>query len=270
MTEKSTAGPATTVKQCCARLYESDFARVLLGDSFHPGGLCLTERLGILLNLTPGSRVLDVASGAGTSALFLAERFGCEVVGVDYSAQNVERANELAVSKNLASCVHFEAGDAERLGVPDASFNAILCECAFCTFPDKSAASREFARVLRRGGRIGISDLTRTIVLPKELEDLLAWIACIANAQPIENYADQLHSAGFELQTIENHDNALTEMVRQIQARLFGVEIMAGLKKIDMPGIDLASARRVAKAALCAVQQEHLGYAIVTAGKPML
>ena len=41
-----------TVKQCCARLYESDFAKMLLGDSFHPGGLKLTERLGTLLGLT--------------------------------------------------------------------------------------------------------------------------------------------------------------------------------------------------------------------------
>ena len=78
-----------TVKQCCARLYESDFAKLLLGDSFHPGGLKLTERLGELLKLGPHSRVLDVASGKGTSALFLAERFGSEVVGIDYSSQNV-------------------------------------------------------------------------------------------------------------------------------------------------------------------------------------
>ena len=82
-----------TVKQCCARLYESDFAKMLLGDSFHPGGLKLTERLGTLLGLTAQSRVLDIASGKGTSALFLAERFGCEVLGIDYSGQNVEKAS---------------------------------------------------------------------------------------------------------------------------------------------------------------------------------
>ena len=79
-----------TVKQCCARLYESDLARILLGDSFHPGGTKLTERLGEILDLSGQSRVLDIASGTGTSALFLAERFGCEVVGVDYGSHNVE------------------------------------------------------------------------------------------------------------------------------------------------------------------------------------
>jgi arsenite methyltransferase len=60
---------ADEVKACCAALYESDWARLLLGDSLHPGGLALTERLGSLLGLGPGDRVLDVACGPGTSAL---------------------------------------------------------------------------------------------------------------------------------------------------------------------------------------------------------
>jgi len=77
------------LKSCCANLYESDFARILLGDSFHPGGLNLTGRLGELLGLAPGVRVLDVASGKGTSAMYLAKRFGCEVVGVDFGASDV-------------------------------------------------------------------------------------------------------------------------------------------------------------------------------------
>src|SRR5260370_41234408 len=94
------------VKQCCAQLYESDFAKILLGDSFHPGGLRLTERLGSLLDLTPESQVLDVASGNGTSAFFLAERFGCHVVGIDYGAQNIAQANSRAAFRELASRFH--------------------------------------------------------------------------------------------------------------------------------------------------------------------
>src|SRR5260370_14679163 len=85
-----TNSPGTeTLKQCCAKLYESDPARVLLGDTFHPGGLKLTERVGSLLSLTPESRALDVASGKGTTALFLAERFGCQLVGIDYCGPKV-------------------------------------------------------------------------------------------------------------------------------------------------------------------------------------
>ena len=76
---------AGEMKQCCARLYESEIVSRLLGESFHPGGIALTERLGQLLGLTPASRVLDAASGKGTSAVVLAQRFGCSVIGVDLS-----------------------------------------------------------------------------------------------------------------------------------------------------------------------------------------
>jgi ubiquinone/menaquinone biosynthesis C-methylase UbiE len=256
------------IKQCCARLYESDFARMLLGDSFHPGGVKLTERLGTLLGLTAQSRVLDIASGKGASALFLAERFGCEVLGIDYSGQNVEQAGAAAAAKGMNQRVSFGTGDAERLPVAGSSFDAVICECAFCTFPDKPAAAGEFARVLRGGGAVGLSDLTRGPVLPKELDGLLAWIACIADAQPVDRYAEYLRGAGFSVEAAEPHDEALLEMVNQIRMKLLGAEIMVGLKKLDLPGIDLSEAKQMAQEATAAIRQGALGYAIVSGVKP--
>ncbi len=266
-----TNSPGTeTLKQCCAKLYESDLAKILLGDSFHPGGLKLTERLGSLLQLTQENRVLDAASGNGATALFLAERFGCQVVGIDYSGQNVADASELALGKGLSSLVRFERGDAESLPFPDESFDAIICECAYCTFPNKADAAREFARVLHSGGRVGLSDLTRGPVLPKELDSFLAWITCIADAQPVDTYADYLRSAAFELEEVELHDEALTEMVQQIGMKLLGAEIMVGLNKLRLPGVDFGNAKQLAKSALDAIQNGHLGYVIITASKPPL
>ncbi len=256
------------VKQCCANLYESDFAKLLLGDSFHPGGLKLTERLGQLLQLDKNRRVLDVASGRGTSAIFLADKFGCEVVGLDYGQQNAERANAEATERGLSALVHFEHGDAESLSFADSSFDAVICECAFCTFPEKSSAAGEFARVLKPGGRVGLSDLTRAAELPTELEGLLAWISCIADAQPLETYVAWLRSAGLMPESTETHDEALREMVLQIQRKLFAAEVIIGLKKVDLPGIDLTTAKQMAKAALDTIQNGQLGYAIVIARKP--
>ena len=270
MTTKPDSATAKTLKQCCVQLYESDLAKILLGDSFHPGGLRLTERLGILLNLTPEACVLDVASGTGVSAFFLAERFGCHVVGVDYGSQAMAQANKLASAKGVAARVNFELGDAERLHFPDASFDAVLCECAFCTFPDKSAAAREFARVLRHEGRIGLSDLTRGAVPAQELDSLLAWIACIADAQPAESYAEYLRSADFDVQRVEYHDEALTEMVRQIRMKLLSAEVLVGLKKLALPNTDFASAKDLSQNALAAIQRGHLGYVVLTAVKSAL
>ena len=253
------------VKSCCATLYESDLARMLLGDSFHPGGLRLTQRLGEKLGLRSGIRVLDIASGKGESAIFLARTFGCEVVGIDFSLENVNQATVRVEAAKVAHLVSFRRGDAEKIAFPDASFDALICECAFCTFLDKGAAASEFARVLKPGGRVGLSDLTRAATLPPELTGLLVWIACIADARPVEEYSVYLESAGMREIEIEPHDEALAEMVRDIQGKLLGAELMSKLKNLDLEGIDFAQAKTLARAAADAVRAKTLGYAIVVA-----
>jgi arsenite methyltransferase len=259
---------AAEVKSCCAAVYQSDWARLLLGDSFHPGGLALTERLGQMLGLGPGQRVLDVAAGTGASAIFLARRFGCAIVSVDYSAAAVQEATAAAEVVALADRVHFQQGDAEALAAADGAFDAVVCECAFCTFPNKRAAAGEFARVLRPGGRVGLSDLTRVGELPPALDGLLAWVACIADARPLDEYVQYLERADFAVDHIEAHDDALSELVQGIRTRLLGAELLAKLKKIDLPGADFDQAKTLARAAAAAIAAGRLGYAIVTATKP--
>lgn len=122
--------------------------------------------------------------------------------------------------------------------------------------------------MLRPGGHVGIGDLTRAAELPQELDSLLAWIACIADAQPIEQYVDWFRAAGLTPQATESHDEALIQMVRQIQAKLSGVEIMKGLNKIDLSELDFTAAKWMASAAVTAIQKGQLGCAIITAQKP--
>ena len=251
------------VKACCATLYESDFARTLLGDSFHPGGLRLTARLGEKLGLCAGMRVLDVASGRGETAIFLAQRFGAEITGIDFGQENVRQAEARALEADVSQLVRFQQGDAETLGFADASFDVVLCECAFCTFPDKCRAAAEFARVLRPGGRVGLSDLTRSAELPEELHGLLAWVACIADARPVEEYAGYLEAAGILSVEVETHDEALAEVVRNIQGKLLGAELMTKIQKLALEGLDFDKAKQLARAASEAVRARRLGYALV-------
>jgi len=258
------------LKRCCGRLYESDFAKLLLGDSFHPGGLKLTERLGSLMQLTAGVRVLDVACGTGASALFLARRFGCQVIGIDLSRQNVLRATEAAAAQGLSDQVKFQHSDAEQMAFSDGTFEAVICECAFCTFPDKNAAAHEFARVLCPGGRIGLSDLTRDQELVEQLKGLLAWIACIADAQPVQAYVECLRSAGFDRYEVEPHHEALIEMADQIRGKLLGAEILVGLKKLSLPGVNFVTAKELLKVALETIHDGRLGYTIIIASRPQL
>jgi arsenite methyltransferase len=257
----------TAIKQCCAAVYDSDATKLLLGDSLHPGGTELTERLGRMLNLEPRTRVLDVAAGRGTSALTLATRFGCEVIGLDYSWRNIEAAKRDASERGLSKTVTFYCGDAERLPFADGSFDAIVCECALCAFPNKQSAAAEFVRVLRSGGRVGLSDLTRQGTLPPELGSLVAWIACIADARPLGEYAALLAAAGLKVIATEEHDGALIDFVNQIRTRLLVTEVMLGLNKVALPGLDIAIVKDFTRTALNAIRAGKIGYAILTAAR---
>jgi ubiquinone/menaquinone biosynthesis C-methylase UbiE len=146
-------------KACCAAAYGSDIAALLLGDSYHPGGLSLTRRLAGQLGLSRDAHVLDVASGPGASAMMLAGEFGLRVAGLDLSAANVALAQGRADAEGQADRVSFAVGDAERLPYPDAAFDAVVVECALCTFPNKPAAAAETSRVLCSGGRLGLTDV---------------------------------------------------------------------------------------------------------------
>jgi ubiquinone/menaquinone biosynthesis C-methylase UbiE len=265
-TEPGALSP-TALKQCCAAAYESDAVRLLLGDSLHPGGAEMTERLGRMLGLGPQTRVLDIATGRGTSALTLATQFGGEVIGLDYSPRNTEMAKRDAGERGLGNKVTFYCGDAERLPFADASFDAIVCECALCTFPNKPSAAAEFARVLRAGGRVGLSDLTLQRTLPPELESLAARIACIADAQPLAEYAALLAAAGLKVMATEEHNGALVDFVNQIRRRLLVTEVMVGLNKLVLPGFDIAMVKDFTRHVLEAIRAGKLGYAILTAAK---
>ena len=157
---------------CCAQFYEQDWVQTILGDSFHPGGIDLTKRLVNSLNIRKGDRVLDVACGMGTTTLLVDEQFDSCVTGVDFSEHNIQRAQEIASSKNAS--VEFKIGDAANLPMDDASVDHLICECAVSTFADQPLAVNDFYRVIKSGGKLAISDMVINGKLPEKLEKLIA------------------------------------------------------------------------------------------------
>jgi len=253
------------IKSCCTSAYSSPAARWLLGDSFHPGGPALTGRLARALQVGPGQLVVDVASGPGTSALQVARDTGCDVVGVDLAAASVTAATRAAAQAGLSRRVRFVEGDAEALPLDDASVDGALCECALCTFPDKAMAAREFARVLKPGARVAISDITALREqLPPQLTSMQGWVACIADARPLDEIASLLDDGGLVVETAERHDAALGAMLDHVDARLRTARILgAGLF-----GDGLAKGRELVSAAQDALARGLLGYAVVIASRP--
>lgn len=250
------------LKSCCATAYSSAAARWLLGDTFHPGGARITSRLARPLQVGPGALVLDVASGPGTSALQVARDTGCDVIGVDLAAESVAAATRAAEAAGLGQRVRFVEGDAEALPLADAAVDGALCECALCTFPDKAMAARQLTRVLKPGARVAIADITAMPdELPASLRSTQAWIACIADARPLDEIAALLEDAGLLVETAERHDHELQTMLDQIDARL-KLAHMLGAAPF---GHDVVTARELVTGAKDLLGRGVLGYAVVVA-----
>ena len=136
-------------------------------------------------DLPAGGRVLDIATGSGNAAL-AAARCGCVVTGLDYVPELLERGRSRAAAEGLP--VEFVQGDAERIGYPDETFDAVLSCVGVMFAPDQERAAAELIRVCRVGGTIAlacwtpdgfIGDLFRTVGRhvppPKDLRAPVEW-----------------------------------------------------------------------------------------------
>ena len=199
-------------KACCADLYQSDMARLIMGDTLHPGGLGLTNRLGRLMGLRSGDWVADLASARGESAQALARVFRCNVLGVEFGAEAVRNAQNISPESGRA---HFVRGDAECLPLRSGAFDAAVCECSMSLFINKAQAVAETARLLRPGGRFGLSDVTiEPDSLPPELEGELGQVLCLTSALTADGYVDLLEEGGLS-RSVNKIQRAIT--VRRLQ-----------------------------------------------------
>ncbi len=114
----------------------------------------MAEELCVAADPHGGERVLDVACGSGTAALVAARRY-CEVTGIDYVPELVERARAQAAAEALE--VDFRVADAQALPFPDAAFDVVLSVYGVQFAPDQRKAASELLRVCRPGGRIALA-----------------------------------------------------------------------------------------------------------------
>ncbi|SKA33669.1 Ubiquinone/menaquinone biosynthesis C-methylase UbiE [Enhydrobacter aerosaccus] len=127
-------------------------------DQFHAGGLEASRMLATLAGLAPGQRVLDVGCGIGGPARFLAETFGCSVVGIDLTAEYCRLAEALTQRVGLADKVSFRPADALDLPFDAASFDAVWTQHVAMNIADRPRLYREIHRVLRPGGKLALYD----------------------------------------------------------------------------------------------------------------
>ena len=176
---------ADEVKACCAAALPADVVALILGESYHPGGLELTRRLAGQHRLGPGSGCSTWPAGPAPPRSSWPTSSASRSTGSTWATLAVAKANARAAERGLADRVRFHLGDAERCRCADGSFDAVVCECAFCTFPDKATAAAEMARVLRpAAGSASPTSPLDPERLDAELRTLAGWVACLADARP--------------------------------------------------------------------------------------
>ena len=169
-------------------------------------------RFAAALRLEPGGKLADLACGTGGPGLLVARDTHTSLTGVDFSSVGVARAVERAETVGLAQRAAFIVGTFSDTGLMDGSVDAAMSLDALQYAPNKAAAMIEIARILRPGGRFAFTafemDTARVADLP------VAW------PDPVEDYRDTLHSAGFVVEVYEQTERWLERLTGAYSAVL--------------------------------------------------
>lgn len=253
------------VSTCCAVSYGHPLVRWLLGESFHPGGLALTERLAAHMGVGPGKRVLDLGSGLGASAVHLARTTGCHVTGVTLEREGIEAGLALAERHGVADRVVFVQGDIMSVDLPPASFDHILLECVLSILQDKSSALDRTRGLLAANGTLGLSDVTVCGPPPEQLRGPLGTVGCIGDALSMDEYRALAEANGFAVLHAEDCRAEAAAFLRNIKRKLLVAGIGAKLGKVSVGEGVVAEAKRVLQQVQELVKQGSLGYGLLVA-----
>jgi ubiquinone/menaquinone biosynthesis C-methylase UbiE len=165
------------------------------------------DRVVEALEIEPGARVLDVACGTGGVAL-RAARAGASVVGIDISADQLEKAHASAEEEGLA--IRFDEGDCQELSYGDAEFDGVASAFGAIFAPDQERTAAELARVCRRGGRLALT----------------AW--------QVDPWSETHARAGrVFVEDIDAREWSKEEHVRRLLAAAFDLELQTGQWRIE-------------------------------------
>ena len=265
----SAADGRPEVIACCSTLYGHPLAELIVGESFHPGGLTSTRKLLIASGLPPGARLLDVGCGLGASARLAAAEFGLQVDAVDASAEVIERA----ANRGRSARVRWQTADLVALPFETETFDGVLAECVLST-TSRAPALAELRRVLRPDGRLLISDIQAEAAAVSSLatHPILGVALCVTDAWLPDEFEMRLSNAGFILEHRRDRSSTILDLIDRAEARIalavmatrdLGLDFAAlGGPAVarSLQGLGPVDARRLAGDVRDAVGRGELGY----------
>jgi arsenite methyltransferase len=156
-------------------------------------------------DLNEGEVVLDLGSGGGIDVILSAKRVGPTGVayGLDMTDEMLSLARKNAQEAGIAN-VHFLKGVIEQIPLPADSVDVVISNCVINLSVDKPAVLTEMARVLKPGGRVGVTDVVAEDRLtPEQRAERGSYVGCVAGALSRSEYVEGLKAAGFEDASVE-------------------------------------------------------------------
>jgi arsenite methyltransferase len=204
---EGTGGCGCGSDSCCEGEGEGDFGEALY-DIEQRGELpdaAVLASLGCgnptaVADLRAGETVLDLGSGGGIDVILSAKRVGPTGVafGLDMTDEMLALARTNATDAGAANAI-FLKGVIEEVPLPADSVDVVISNCVINLSTDKAAVLTEIARVLKPGGRIGVSDIVAEDRLsPDERAERGSYVGCIAGALSQSEYEEGLKAAGFD------------------------------------------------------------------------
>ena len=216
---KSAALAGCCDDSCCGGASASASTGIGLYDAASREGLpdaALLASLGCgnpvaVAELREGETVLDLGSGGGIDVLLSARRVGPtgRAIGVDMTDEMLDLARRNA-DEAKATHVEFRKGTIEQRPLADASVDVVISNCVINLATDKQAVFREIARVLRPGGRMGVSDIVADDLLTAEQRaERGSYVGCIAGALSFREFRSGLQAAGLtDVEVVPTHSVA--------------------------------------------------------------
>ncbi len=186
-------------------------------DQFHTRGMAATAELAKLAGITAAMSVLDVGSGIGGPARFLAASFGCDVVGIDLSEPFVDAARYLTERTGQSGQVSFQTASALELPFDQASFDLVLLQHVAMNIAERARLYREVRRVLKPGGKFATFDV---VLNSGEPHYPVPWARTAATSFLLTAAAthDAVEAAGFRTLVWQDDTEAAKAWVAQLRA----------------------------------------------------
>ncbi|KRB33053.1 SAM-dependent methyltransferase [Mesorhizobium sp. Root695] len=205
-------------------------------DEFHIGGVAATKELVNQMDLKPAIKLLDIGSGIGGPARFVANNAGAEVTGIDLTQSYVDIATSLSKRTGMAGKTRFVQGSALGMPFADDSFDAAIILHVGMNLPDKAKLMSETARVLKPGGVFAVYDVMRlkdgalTYPLPWATDETMSFVATP------DDYRSAATAAGFSVTAERPRGAFAIKFFAEVRARMTAAQAEG---KKPPPGVGL-------------------------------